>query len=170
MYYKQYDNDFSESNETKGRFVGILEHVGHALTYKVLTETRQVIHRSRIHSAAYLSTHNLRIDDKLDSATEDMPGLQPIIETACEATTVDSTSTDGGQSATVDTPVHTTTCETTHQNPTSGTTPTCLHSRHDADLANGATFSTIDFDNLIGRTFLLPPEDDGQWFRAKIIH
>ena len=50
VYYKLDDNDFpSQSTEKLGRFVGISEHVGHALTFKVLTDdTNKIIHRSRI--------------------------------------------------------------------------------------------------------------------------
>ena len=48
VYYKHADHDFpSESKEGVGRIVGISEHVGPALTWKVLTnDTHKVIYRS----------------------------------------------------------------------------------------------------------------------------
>mgnify|MGYP006357956311 FL=1 len=50
VYYKIDDADFpSQSREAKGHFVGFSEHVGHALTYKILTiDTNKVIHRSNV--------------------------------------------------------------------------------------------------------------------------
>ena len=46
VYYKAYESSFpSESVEKAGRFVGISETVGHALTYKILTDdTKKIIH------------------------------------------------------------------------------------------------------------------------------
>jgi hypothetical protein len=48
VYYKLDDSDFpSDSREKCGHFVGISESVGHAMTFKILTdETLKVIHRS----------------------------------------------------------------------------------------------------------------------------
>ena len=50
VYYKLDDADFpSQSREEKGHFVGFSEHVGHALTYKILTiDTKKIIHRSNV--------------------------------------------------------------------------------------------------------------------------
>ena len=50
-----------ESTEKLGRFVGIAEHVGHALTFKILTDdTLKIIHRSNIRSALNPASENLR--------------------------------------------------------------------------------------------------------------
>ena len=50
-----------------GHFVGISEHVGHALTFNVLTvDTKKIIHRSRIRSALNPKERNLRVDPKPD--------------------------------------------------------------------------------------------------------
>ena len=48
VYYKEDDNSFpSESPERKGNIVGITEHCGHLMTYKVLTQdTKKIIFRS----------------------------------------------------------------------------------------------------------------------------
>jgi len=53
VYYKAHENGFpSESIEKHGRFVGISEHVGHALTFKILTDdTKKIIYSSQVHSA-----------------------------------------------------------------------------------------------------------------------
>ena len=53
VYYKAHESSFpSESVEKLGRFVGVSENVGHALTFKVLTDdTQKVIHCSVLRSA-----------------------------------------------------------------------------------------------------------------------
>ena len=50
VYYKAVDPGFpSESREKAGHIVGISEHVGHALTWKILTsDTKKVIYRSKV--------------------------------------------------------------------------------------------------------------------------
>ena len=50
VYYKTEESHFpSMSNEKSGRFVGVSEHVGHALTFMILTDdTEKIIHQSVI--------------------------------------------------------------------------------------------------------------------------
>ena len=118
VYYKLDDSDFpSESTEKRGRFVGISEGVGHALTFKVLTDdTKKIIYRSRIRTASNSAERNLRIDpDPMNSP------------------------------------------------------PEIVKSKHEEDLSCGKAMPTFDPTDLIGRSFLLPPEEDGQRFRGKII-
>ena len=64
MYYKLDDSDFLlDSREKRGRFVGISEHVGHALTYKILTDdTKRVIHCSKVCPADDKDAPNLQAD------------------------------------------------------------------------------------------------------------
>ena len=118
VYYKLDDSEFpSESTEKLGYFVGIADSVGHALTFKVLTDdTNKVIYRSRIRTATKSNERNLRID------------------------------TDNSK------PV-----------------PEIVKSKHEEDLSSGKAMPTFDPTNLIGRTFLKTPEEDGQRFRGKII-
>ena len=118
VYYKVDDTSFpSKSTEKLGRFVGIAEHVGHALTFKILTDdTLKIIHRSNIRSALNPTSENLRA------------------------------SMDHGEEV-----------------------PEVVKSKHDQELKEGKTLPTIDPEDLIGRTFLKEPEEDGQRFRVKII-
>jgi hypothetical protein len=61
VYYKVDDSDFpSDTREKRGRFVGIAEHAGHRMTFKVLTDdTQKFICRSNIRSALSSTTPNL---------------------------------------------------------------------------------------------------------------
>ena len=47
--------------------------------------------------------------------------------------------------------------------------PEIVRSKHDESLQQDGTMPTFDPTDLIGRTFLLNPEDDGQRFCGKII-
>ena len=103
--------------EKLGRFVGSVEYVGHALTFKILTDdTLKIIHRSNIRSALNPTSENLRA------------------------------SMDHGEEV-----------------------PEVVKSKHDQELKEGKTLPTIDPEDLIGRTFLKEPEEDGQRFCVKII-
>ena len=109
----------SDSTEKLGRFVGIAEHVGHALTFKILTDdTKKVIFHSRIRSALKPNEKNLRMDPN-PTAVKDVG--EDVLKSA---------------------------------------------QLHDGDEP---TMPTFDPSDLIGCTFLKPPEEDGQRFCAKII-
>jgi hypothetical protein len=64
VYYMMDDSSFpSDSRERRGRFVGISEHVGHAMTYMILTDdTQKIIHRSNVRTALDPTTQNKRVD------------------------------------------------------------------------------------------------------------
>jgi hypothetical protein len=53
VYYAKYNAKFpADSTESLGRFTGIVESVGNAMTFKILTEEGKVIHRAVVRSAA----------------------------------------------------------------------------------------------------------------------
>ena len=64
IYYKVDDSNLpSGTCEERGHFVGIAENVGHAMTFKILTDdTNTVINRSNIRSAGLPLEYNLRLD------------------------------------------------------------------------------------------------------------
>ena len=116
--------------------VGIAEHVGHSMCYKVLTDdTQKVIYCSRI-CAATSKDPNLRIEPPGGEA-------DPIIK-ALRLPPKSDASTSG---------------EPIDGEPT--------HSDGNNDQESQSTNFAID--DLIGRTFLLPPQEDGQRFHARIV-
>ena len=117
VYYKMEDTKFpSDSTEKRGRFVGFAENVGHALTYKILTDdTKKVIYRSRIRSALTEGERNLRVDPL---GSKDVPSV--------------------------------------------------LKSKHTYD-GEETFMPTLDPTSLVGRTFLMDPEENGERHRAKIV-
>lgn len=82
VYYKLDDGNFpSDSPEQKGNIVGIAEHVGHYLTYKVLTQdSRRVLHRANLRPATS-EAPNKRMD--LLSG-EDLPPTPAVVKTRVE--------------------------------------------------------------------------------------
>ena len=80
VYYKAHEPGFpSESVEKSGRFVGISENVGNALTYKILTDdTQKIIHRSAVRSALDPTIPNNRA--KIDMDKEPHPYLKSKID------------------------------------------------------------------------------------------
>src|SRR6056300_1198686 len=74
VYYKTEEPSFpSESPESLGRIVGIAQHVGNALTYKILTsDTNKVICRSEIRTADSPNDRNKRLDPP-DGETSEPP-------------------------------------------------------------------------------------------------
>ena len=70
VYYKTVESTFpSDSPEEVGRFVGFAEHVGNALTYKILTPSGKVLARSSVRSAE--GTKHLNIQAETDTADSD---------------------------------------------------------------------------------------------------
>jgi hypothetical protein len=64
VYYRASEYSFpSDSREQRGRFIGIAEHVGHAMTYKILAdESQKIIYRSEVRSAMDMAKRNMRVD------------------------------------------------------------------------------------------------------------
>ena len=53
----------SKSTEARGRFVGISEHIGHAMTFQLLLDdTKKIVHRSLVRSALDPDLLNLRLE------------------------------------------------------------------------------------------------------------
>ena len=58
-YYKHINTHFpNNSTEKIGRFVGVADSVGHALTHKILLDEQRIIFRSRIRSAENTDVNN----------------------------------------------------------------------------------------------------------------
>lgn len=65
VYYKTGEIHFpSMSNEKSLHFVGVSEHIGHVLTFMILTDdTKKIIHQSVIQTATDPNSENLRADN-----------------------------------------------------------------------------------------------------------
>jgi hypothetical protein len=151
VYYLVDETTFpSESKELRGRWVGVSENVGHFMTYKILTDdTRRIIHHSNIHSMADPNARNLHLDLLNDKPPE-------VIQSLCKA----SPASDHGEDfslhsmePTEDFSLHST--EPTDEN------PECPSTRDNTVIVNP--------QELLGRTFLMDTQEDGQRFRDRIV-
>ena len=128
----------SASNEMSGRFVGFSEHVGHQMTYKVLTDdTQKVIYRSSVKLAEL--DPNIRLHDPDPGGPAD-----DVIPTSTNDLTVGSPPTDP---------------DAHHDSAPSPVLPTDTSS---------PLMAIIDANDLIGRSYLSDPDEDGTRFHLCI--
>ena len=154
VYYKVYEKSFpSESQEARGRFVGISEHVGHRMTFKILTDdTQQIIYRSEVRSALDHTGTNLRIDTIFDGevAQEFIKGISKAAR--------DTILQEMEQAGDI----------TTDERIGASIAPEPGEKINSSEIKESPTTQFVPTD-LIGRTFLMDQRNDGQRHRTKII-
>ena len=134
----------SSSNEKKGYWVGFADNQGDSLTWRILTEdTHKIIIRSGVRSALRTTTNQRLASPSGEGTTLPFPIPYP-------------------QQSTNSLPL----------DPLDASTPNFeqfVKSQSGEDEDNPIPMANIDIPNLLGRSFLLPPEDNGERHMAKII-
>ena len=134
----------SSSNDKKGYWVGFTDNQGDSLTWKILTEdTHKIIIRSGIRSALRTTTNQRLSSPSGEGTTLPFPITYP-------------------QQSTNSLPL----------DPLDVSAPNFeqfVKSQSGEDEDNPIPMANIDIPNLLGRSFLLPPEDNGERHMAKII-
>ena len=134
----------SSSNEKKGYWVGFVDNQGDSLTWRILTEdTQKIIIRSGVRSALRTTT-NQRLASPSGEGTT-LPFPIPYSQQSQNSLPLD---------------------------PLDASTPNFEHfvkSQTGEDEDNPIPMANIDIPNLLGRSFLLPPEDNGERHMAKVI-
>ena len=134
----------SSSNEKKGYWVGFADNQGDSLTWRILTEdTQKIIIRSGVRSALRTTT-NQRLASPSGEGTT-LPFPIPYSQQSQNYLPLD---------------------------PLDASTPNLEHfvkSQTGEDEDNPIPMANIDIPNLLGRSFLLPPEDNGERHMAKVI-
>ena len=134
----------SPSNEKKGYWVGFADNPGDRLTWRILTEdTQKIIICSGIRSALSTTT-NQRLASPSGEGTT-LPFSIPYPQQSKNSLPLD---------------------------PYDESTPNFeqfVNSQFGEDEDNPIHMANIDIPNLLGRSFLLPPEDNGEHHMAKII-
>ena len=134
----------SSSNEKKGYWVGFADSQGDSLTWRILTEdTQKIIIRSGVGSALRTTT-NQRLASPSGEGTT-LPFPIPYSQQSQNYLQLD---------------------------PLDASTPNFEHfvkSQTGEDEDNPIPMANIDIPNLLGRSFLLPPEDNGERHMAKVI-
>ena len=123
VYYASHNQSFPSSSEEKHVFwVGFGEHVGDAITHKLLDSSSNIIlYRSAVCPADDIHPNKHLLTDLGEPAGSNKP--KPI---------------------------------------------TFVKSHHDHDKSVSKPMAEYNSDNLIGRTFLLPPNQKGERYRASI--
>ena len=150
VYFKAIEPGFpSDSKERLGHIVGISEHVGHTLTWKILdVETNKVLYRSLCRPVTD-DTANLR----LTPIGGESASVRPYIKSKTfDSDLVDATNEPDSH---VDD-----TAPIEH-----GEFTPDPESQDTSDSAN----ALVSLDDLVGRTFLMDPDSSGQRFRARIV-
>ena len=133
----------SSSNEKKGYWVGFADNQGDSFIWRILTEdTQKIIIRSGARSALRTTT-NQRL------------------------------ASPSGEGTTVPFPIpYSQSQNSLPLDPLDASTPNFEHfvkSQTGEDEDNPIPMANIDIPNLLGRSFLLPPEDNGERHMAKVI-
>ena len=181
VYYRQFDTENSE--EELGRFVGIAESVGHSMTYKILTKDLKVISRSLVRPAtktgvfdnqraakqttgtpiepvepnATVKVGNKRVDVVIpETVNEDDEDLEDDLDVANEEKLDTST-------------VHEEKASAEPESEAAQASDEFLDSAMKEILERGGKLPTLDSADLLGRTYITDPDDEGEQHRAKIV-
>ena len=134
----------SSSNEKKGYWIGFANNQGDHLTWSILTEdTHKIIICSGIQSALSTTTNQCLASPSGEGTT--LPFPIPYPQQSQNSLPLD---------------------------PLDASTPNFEHSvksQTGEDEDNPIPMANIDIPNLLGRSFLLPPEDNGERHMAKVI-
>ena len=134
----------SSSNEKKGYWVGFADNQGDSLTWRILTEdTHKITIRSGVRSALRTTTNQCLASPSGEGTT--LPFPIPYPQQSKNSLPLD---------------------------PFDESTPNFeqfVNSQSGEDEDNPIHMANIDMPNLLGRSFLLPPEDNGEHHMAKII-
>ena len=134
----------SSSNEKKGYWVGFADNQGDSLTWRILTEdTQKIIIRSGVRSALRTTTNQHLASSSGEGTT--LPFPIPYPKQSSNSLPLD---------------------------PLDASTPNFeqfVKSQSGEDEDHPIPMANIDIPNLLGRSFLLPPEDNGERHMAKII-
>ena len=136
IFYATHDQHFpSESEESAGYWVGFAENCGDSLTHKALdAETLRIIHRSTLRPRTLQNPNKRPVDD---GGEEDyQPHSKPI--------------------------KHPTSLPDVGMSGQSYTPTVYIRSRHDDGPTSSKPLPEFNPEDLVGRTFLLPPGDNGR--------
>ena len=145
VFYATYDQHFpSESEERAGYWVGFGEHCGDAMTHKILDQdTQKIIYRSAVRPKKSSTPNHRLAPHGGEVSTSSDPSEDKI----------SSGSPTGAPEG---------------SSPEQKAPTVFIRSRDEENPSGSKPMPTFDPSDLIGRTFLLPPEENGERHRAKV--
>ena len=145
VFYATYDQNFpSESEERAGYWVGFGEHCGDAMTHKILDhDTQKIIYRRAVRPKKS-STPNHKLAPHGGEVSASTDPSEDQISSGLPLGSPEGSSPE-------------------QEAPT-----VFIRSRDEENPSGSKPMPTFDPSDLIGRTFLLPPEENGERHRAKV--
>ena len=145
VFYATYDQHFpSESEDRAGYWVGFGEHCGDAMTHKILDQdTQKIIYRSAVRPKKSSTPNHRLAPHGGEVSTSSDPSEDKI----------SSGSPLGDPEG---------------YSPEQKAPTVFIRSRDEENPSGSKPMPTFDPSDLIGRTFLLPPEENGERHRAKV--
>ena len=145
VFYATNDKNFpSESEERAGYWVGFGEHCGDALTHKLLDhDTQKIIYRNAVRPKKSSTPNHRRAPHAEEVSASSDPSEDKI----------SSGSPLGAPEG---------------SSPEQKAPTVFIRSRGEVNPSGSKPMPTLDHSELIGRTFLLPPEENGEGHRAKV--
>ena len=145
VFYATNDQNFpSESEERAGYWVGFGEHCGGALTHKILDhDTQKIIYRNAVRPKKSSTPNHRRAPHGGEVSASSDPSEDKI----------SSGSPLGAPEG---------------SSPEQKAPTVYIRSRGEVNPSGSKPMPTLDHSDLIGRTFLLPPEENGEGHRAKV--
>ena len=145
VFYATYDQHFpSESEERAGYWVGFGEHCGDAMTHKILDQdTQKIIYRSAVRPKKSSTPNHRLAPHGGEVSTSSDPSEDKI-----------SSGSPLGAPA--------------GYSPEQKAPTVFIRSRDEENPSGSKPMPTFDPSDLTGRTFLLPPEENGERHRAKV--
>ena len=177
VYYAVNEGSFpSDPQEALGRFVGIADSVGAAVTFKILTEDMKVITRSVVRTATKPGAYqNIRANKRAPTLAPkegnrnlNINGVrQPVVVVE---TVEDDESTNGStdESDNDESPVTNNGEKNDPNIHPDAAKKTFLKSAMEDAVKNGHDLPTIDVADILGRTFITSPDHEGEQKRAQI--
>jgi hypothetical protein len=163
VYYSKYDATFPEDpTELLGRFVGISEHVGNAMTFKVMTSEEKIISRAVVRSAMKGGAFTNKRADQLANplvAKFDPLGTVPLLNPIQgeEEGSEESDGSDTEEPKLMEA-----------QKFEASVLEDIVRSKREDAIERGGQLPTMDPSTLLGRTFINDPDEEGNQQRATI--
>ena len=161
VYYQALEGSFpADPQEALGRFVGIAETTGNAMTFKILTAERKIISRSVVRSANKGGVfQNLRANDRAPKIAPVFPNKNLKVGDKAVPVVVETVGDEDQEEGENTTP---------DDSPVNNEQREFITSLHEESIKKGASLPTIDVTDILNRTFITTPDEDGEQKRAKI--
>ena len=163
VFYKKLGGNTPDStSELLGRFVGIADNVGNAVSVKILTESGKVITRAAVRTATKDGAfRNI-------PAEKSAPGLAPKEPNASLLLKDQTYPVIIGTNDTQEPPDESDEFYNSDEESEPNPGKTFLRSAMEEVVQNGGQLPTIDAQDILGRTFITTPDSDGEQRRAKV--